>query len=73
MTAPIPAARPNPLRTQLLGELVNNHTITRIEIRGKFDKKALAWVENTIPVAVPALAGHVSELNVERAARRWGK
>ena len=72
MTTPIPTARPNPLRTQLLGALVDTKTGTR-------SHKALGADGEVVTAQVPTselrfpLAANVSELNVERAARRWGK
>ncbi|WP_066904083.1 hypothetical protein [Mycolicibacterium houstonense] len=86
MTIPVPTARPNLLRQQILGELVNNRTVTRLETQPKKGPKASfrhiltgesvsyqTYVDEPIARQVPGLAGHVSELNVERAARRWGK
>ena len=68
---PKPQAKANLLHQQVLGHLLDNKNTVRTEIRHKRDKKTRQWVEHRVDVAVPMLAGNVSEENVERAAKRW--
>ena len=74
----------NPLHLQILGDLLANKTRVRTETRIKSDGKIKVIDKHTgetyklpryklhkVDVEVPRLAGHVSELNIDRAARRW--
>ncbi|AER48347.1 hypothetical protein BILLKNUCKLES_56 [Mycobacterium phage BillKnuckles] len=85
MTA-IPTARPNLLRQQILSELLANRTVTRTETQPKKGPKDTVihpvtgekvtyqtYVDAPVDRQVPGLAGHVSEENIDRLARRWGK
>lgn len=69
MNAPKPQGKSNLLHQQILGGLLANKTTVRTEVRGK--KQNGKWVESTVPVQVPTLAGNVSNDNVDRAAKRW--
>ncbi|URQ04585.1 hypothetical protein PBI_SEANDERSON_58 [Mycobacterium phage Seanderson] len=85
MTA-IPTARPNLLRQQILSELLANRTVTRTETQPKKGPKDTVihpvtgekvtyqtYVDVPVDRQVPGLAGHVSEENIDRTARRWGR
>ncbi|ALA06787.1 hypothetical protein AVV06_gp35 [Mycobacterium phage Chadwick] len=75
------------IRPQILSALLDNKTISRKETRSKSikdkhgnPKKIVTehhdinlYEDYEVEIPVPTLAGHVSELNVERAARGWGK
>lgn len=67
-----PVAQPNKLYQLILSALLESAQTVRTELRGKRDVKG-RWVEVAVDVPVPTLAGHVSELNVDRAAKRWIK
>lgn len=64
-----PSAQPNLLHQIVLGALVKNQKTTRTEVRGRRSKTG--WEEYTVEVPIPTIAGNVSDLNVERAAKRW--
>lgn len=65
-----PAPQPNLLHQVMLAALVENKQTVRTEIRSKRDKSG-RWGEYTVDVSVPMLAGNVSGLNCDLAARRW--
>ena len=65
-----PVAQPNRFHNTILGALLDNKTTMRTEIRGKRDVKG-KWVLVEVHVPVPTIAGNVSNLNVELAAKRW--
>ncbi|QAX93219.1 hypothetical protein SEA_BEXAN_56 [Mycobacterium phage Bexan] len=86
MNQPVPTARPNLIRQQVLSELLANKTVTRVETQPKKGPKLTtihpvtgekvtyqSYVDEPVTRVVPGLAGHVSEENIDRAARRWGK
>jgi hypothetical protein len=68
---PVPTAKTNLIHQQLLSGLVANKQTFRTETRGKKTNKG--WTETEVQVAVATLAGNVTDLNVERAARRWAR
>ena len=70
---PKPQKKASLLHQKILGELLKIRTNTRKERRTKFDKKTQQYVDFTVDVPVPTLAGNVSEENIERAAERWSK
>ncbi|AEJ92369.1 hypothetical protein TIMSHEL_65 [Mycobacterium phage Timshel] len=59
----------NPLHQIILKGLLDNKQTVRTEVRGKRGKKG--WEEREVQVAVPTLAGNVSDLNIDIAAKRW--
>lgn len=78
----------NLLHQQILGNLLDNKNTVRTEIREKRNARSGAagsgratassdksgkWSNVKVDVAVPMLAGNVSNENVERAAQRWIK
>jgi len=70
MTAPKPQGKANLIHQQILGGLLANKTVTRTITQGKRDKTG-KWVETQVDIPVGGLAGHVSDLSIERAAKRW--
>jgi hypothetical protein len=71
-TAPLkPVAQPNLMHQQILGSLLDIRQTTRSETRHRRDRKTGRWVDQQIDVPQPTIAGNVSDLNCERAAKRW--
>jgi len=66
----VPTQQPNLMHQIVLASLLDPKTTVRSEIRHKRDAKN-RWVSVVVDVPVPTIAGNVSELNVDRASRRW--
>jgi hypothetical protein len=66
-----PVAQPNLLHQQILGSLLDIRYTVRTETRHRRDKKTGRWVDQAVDVPTPTIAGNVSELSCERAAKAW--
>lgn len=68
-----PTAKPNLTRQSIAADLLDNKTTTRTEVRWKLNKpikdpKTYSTYE--VDVAIPRIAGNVSQLNVDRYIER---
>lgn len=72
MTTPKPIVKANLIFPTIANALLDNKTVVRIEKRDTFDKKAQQWTTKDVPLAVPTLAGNVSQFNVDRFLSHLG-
>ena len=64
------------MHVQILSELLSPREVKRTEIRYRLDKPIRdpkTYTALTVKVPVPTIAGNVSALNIDRAAKRWIK
>lgn len=66
----VPTQQPNLMHQIVLASLLDPRTTLRSEVRHKRDAKN-RWVSVAVDVPVPTIAGNVSALSVDRAAKRW--
>jgi len=64
-----PVKKMNLMHQQILGDLRANKPTTRVEERVK--KSGRTYKTHEVVVETSRLAGNVSEVNIDRAARRW--
>ncbi|SHS98819.1 Uncharacterised protein [Mycobacteroides abscessus subsp. abscessus] len=68
-----PIAKPNLTRQSIAADLLDNKTNTRTETRWKLNKPIKdpkTYSEYKVDVAIPRIAGNVSQLNVDRYLER---
>lgn len=64
------------MHVQILSELLSPREVKRTEIRYRLDKPIRdpkTYTAFPVKVPVPTIAGNVSALNIDRAAKRWIK
>ena len=68
-----PTAKPNLTRQSIAADLLDNKTTTRTETRWKLNKPIKdpkTYSKYEVDVAIPRIAGNVSQLNVDRYIER---
>lgn len=73
MISPKPSGKMNLLHQQILAGLLANKTAVRYEVRGRYEgpRNRKVWTETTVAVAIPTLAGNVSDDSLNRMAEGW--